>query len=151
MLTPPAIPGSRGVTTAWPSVGWGGAQAALARAEASVTKAGQREAAAIGKPRLHLPAQHLETPETAQAALAGLAPSWRYHQVDPSSLIEPPHDACKGRPTPTTPSTTIDGPIPAQVRPDQARLADRKPHTACGVVGTPMDVSQLRALEVMQA
>jgi len=52
-------------------------QAALARAEASVNKACQREAEAIDKPLFHLPARRFETPEAAHAALATLEQSWQ--------------------------------------------------------------------------
>jgi len=126
-------------------------QAALERAEASVNKAWQRESEAIDKQLFHLQAKRFETPETAQAALAVLAQSWRYHQVDTSSLIEHPHYACKGRPTPNTPIKAIDWQMQAQVRPDQDRIAYRKQHNACFVVGTNIDVSQLSDLEVIQA
>ena len=126
-------------------------QAGLERAEASVNKAWQRESEAIDKQLFHLQAKRFETPETAQAALAALAQSWRYHQVDTSRLIEHPHYACKGRPTPNTPIKAIDWQMQAQVRPDQERIAYRKQHKACFVVGTNIDVSQLSDLEVMQA
>jgi len=126
-------------------------QAALERAEASVNKAWQRESAAIDKQLFHLQAKRFETPETAQAALAVLAQSWRSHQVDTSSLIEHPHYACKGRPTPNTLIKAIDWQIHAQVRPDQERMESRKQHNACFVVGTNIDASQWSDLEVMQA
>ena len=48
-------------------------QAALERAEASVTKAQQREWEAIEKQLFHLQAKRFERPEAAQAALAVLA------------------------------------------------------------------------------
>ena len=57
----------------------------LARAEATVSKAQQRESEAIAKQLLHLQAQRFETPEAAQAALATLAERWRYHQLDTST------------------------------------------------------------------
>ena len=57
-------------------------EAALQRAEATVSKAQQREYEAIEKQLFHLQAQRFETPEAAQAALAALATSWTYHQVD---------------------------------------------------------------------
>jgi transposase len=53
-------------------------QAALERAEASVTNAQQREWATLEKQLFHLQATRFETPEAAQAALAVLAKSWRY-------------------------------------------------------------------------
>ena len=57
-------------------------QAAMERAETSVTKAQQREWDAIEKQRFHLQAQRFETPQAAHAALATLANSWRYPQVE---------------------------------------------------------------------
>ena len=62
-------------------------QAAMERAETSVTKAQQREWDAIEKQRFHLQAQRFETPEAAHAALATLAKSWRYPQVETSRVI----------------------------------------------------------------
>src|SRR3989441_2200255 len=78
-------------------------QAALERAEASLTKAQQREWDAINKQLFHLHAQRFETPEAAQAALTALAQVWRYHQLDTSRMIEHKRYAGKGRPTPTSP------------------------------------------------
>ena len=56
--------------------------AALERAEARITKGQQRAGETIAKPLLPLHAKRFETPEAAQAALAVLATSWRYHQVE---------------------------------------------------------------------
>jgi transposase len=63
-------------------------QAALERAEASGTKAPQREWDTLEKPRWHLQAKRFESPEAAHAALAVLAKSWRYHQVETPCVIE---------------------------------------------------------------
>jgi transposase len=105
--------------------------AALERAEASVSKAQQREFAAIEKQLFHLQAQRFETPEAAQAAGAALAKRWTYHQVEAYSLIEHKHYAHQGRPTPTTPIHSIDWQMQAQVRPNQAKIAYDKQHKAC--------------------
>jgi transposase len=126
-------------------------QAALERAEASVNKAQQREAEACDKQLFHLQAKRFETPEAAHTALAALAKSWRYHQVATSRLIEHNHYARKGRPTPTTPITATAWQIQAQARPDQERIAYRKQHDACFVVGTNIEPSQLSDPEVIQA
>ena len=60
-------------------------QAALERAEATVTKARQREEEAIAKQLFHLQATRFKTPEVAQDALAALAKRWTYHQVESST------------------------------------------------------------------
>jgi hypothetical protein len=65
--------------------------AALQRAEARVSKAQQRECAAIDTHLFHLQAQRFETPEAAQAAGAALAKRWTYHQVEAYRLIEHKH------------------------------------------------------------
>jgi transposase len=126
-------------------------QAARERAEASVTKAQQREGEAIEKQLLHLQAKRFETPEAAHAALAALAKSWRYHQVDTARVIEHKHYAGKGRPTSTSPIQSIAWQMRAQTRPDQERIAFRKQQGACFVIGTNIDISQLSDREVMQA
>jgi len=126
-------------------------QAALARAEASVNKACQREAEAIDKQLFHLQARRFETPEAAHAALATLEQGWQYHQVATSSLIEHKHYACKGRPTPTAPIKSIDWQLQTQVRPDQEKMQSRKQHKACFVVGTNIEASQLSDREVIAA
>jgi transposase len=126
-------------------------QAALARAEASVNKACQREAEAIDKQLFHLQARRFETPEAAHAALATLEQAWQYHQVATSSLIEHKHYACKGRPTPTAPIKSIDWQLQTQVRPDQEKMQSRKQHKACFVVGTNIEASQLSDREVIAA
>jgi transposase len=126
-------------------------QAAMERAEASVTKAQQREWDAIEKQRFHLHAQRFATREAAHAALATLAKSWRYHQVETSRLIEHTHYACKGRPTSRSPIKAIDWQIDTQVRPDHERITFRKQQEACFVIGTNIDANQLRDSEVIHA
>jgi transposase len=125
--------------------------AALQRAEATVSKAQQREYETILKQLFHLQAKRFETPEAAQAALAAVAQSWMYHQVDGSTLIAHKHYACKGRPAPTTPIKAIDWQIEAQVRPDDAKLGHLKQYQACFVLGTNIETSQLSDIEVIQA
>jgi transposase len=126
-------------------------QAARERAEASVTKAQQREGEAIEKQLFHLQAKRFETPEAAHAALAALAKSWRYHQVDTAGVIEHKHYAGKGRPTSTSAIQSIAWQMRAQTRPDQERIAFHKQQGACFVIGTNIDRSQLSDPEVMQA
>src|SRR5438067_3994576 len=63
-------------------------QAAMERAEASITKAHQREWDAIEKQMLHLHAKRFDTPEAAQAALQALSKAWRFHQLDTSRVID---------------------------------------------------------------
>jgi transposase len=126
-------------------------QAALERAEASVTNAPQRAWATLEKPLFHVQATRFETPEAAQAALAGLATSWRYHQVDTTCVIAHKRYAGKGRPPPTNPLTSLDGQIRVQARPDQERIAWRTQQGACFVIGTHIDASQVSDLQVLQA
>ena len=127
------------------------AQAALERAEATVNHARQREEAAIAQQLFHLQAQRFETPEMAQEALARLARSWTYHQVESYNLIEHKRDARKGRPTPHTPLKAIAWPIQAHARPEQEALEHRKPYKACVVLGTNIDASELSDTEGIQA
>jgi transposase len=126
-------------------------QAAMERAEASVTKAQQREWEAIEKHLFHLQAKRFERPEAAQAALAALAKSWHYHQVESCRVIEHKHYASKGRPTPTSPITSINWQMHAQARPDQERIASRKQQSACFVIGTNIAASQVSDAEVIRA
>src|SRR5262245_44041885 len=126
-------------------------QAALERAEASVTKAQQREGATLEQQLFHVHATRLKTPEAAPAALAVRAHSWRYHPVDPTGVIEPKRDAGTGRPTPTSPLTSIDWQRRVQARPEQERIAWRKPQGACLVIGTTIDASHVRDIQVIQA
>src|SRR5712691_1017078 len=79
-------------------------QAALERAETTISTACQRASEAIAKQGFHLQAQRLETPSQAQEAWSGLANPWRYHQVASWALIDHKRYARKGRPTPDTPS-----------------------------------------------
>jgi hypothetical protein len=76
--------------------------AALARAEATLTTARPRAEVAITKPLLHLQATRFQTAEVAQDARAALAQRWTYHQVDSSTLIAHKRSGGKGRP-PTPP------------------------------------------------
>ncbi len=77
--------------------------AARERAEASVTKAQQREGEAIEKQLFHLQANRFERPEAAHAALAALARAWRYHQVDTASVIAHKHYAGQRAANPSQP------------------------------------------------
>jgi transposase len=126
-------------------------EAALQRAEATVSKAQQREYEAIEKQLFHLQAQRFETPEAAQAALGALATSWTYHQVASSSLIEHKRYACKGRPTPTTPIKALKWQIHGYARPDDEQMGYCKQCKACFVVGTNVDAHQLSDADVIQA
>jgi transposase len=126
-------------------------QGALERAEASITKACQREAEAIDKHLFHLQARRFETPEAAQAALATLEKAWKYHQVGSSRLIEHKHYASKGRPMPTSPIKSIAWQMQAQARPAQEQIAYYKECKACFVVGTNIVPSQLSDPEVIRA
>jgi transposase len=126
-------------------------QGALERAEASITKACQREAEAIDKHLFHLQARRFETPEAAQAALATLEKAWKYHQVGSSRLIEHKHYASKGRPMPTSPIKSIAWQMQAQARPAQEQIGYYKECKACFVVGTNIVPSQLSDPEVIRA
>jgi transposase len=126
-------------------------QAAMERAEASITKAQQREWAAIEKQLLHLHAKRFETPEAAQAALTALAKSWRYHQLDASQVIDHKRYACKGRPTPTSPLKAIEWQMQAQVRPAQEVIEAHKQQRACFVIGTNIEARHVGNAEVIRA
>jgi transposase len=126
-------------------------EAALQRADATVSKAQQRECEAIEKQLFHLQAKRFETPEAAHAALGALATSWTYHQVASSSLIAHKRYACQGRPTPTTPIKAIEWQIQGHVRPDDEQIAYSKQYKACFVVGTNIEASQLSDADIIQA
>jgi transposase len=126
-------------------------QAAMERAEASITKAQQREWDAIEKQLFHLHAQRFETPEVAQAALTALSKVWRYHQLDTSRVIEHKRYAGKGRPTPTSPLKAIEWQIHAQVRPAQEVIEAHKQQRACFVIGTNIPACHVSDAEVIRA
>ena len=126
-------------------------QAAMERAEASITKAQQREWEAIEKQLFHLHAQRFEPPEAAQAALQALSTAWRYHQLDTSRVIEHKRYAGKGRPTPTSPLKAIAWQIQAQVRPAQEVIEAHKQQRACLVIGTNIPACQVSDAEVIRA
>jgi Transposase len=126
-------------------------QAAMERAEASLTKAQQREWAAIEKQLFHVHAQRFETPEVAQAALTALSKVWRSHRLDTSRVIEHKRYAGKGRPTPTSPLKAIAWQIHAQVRPAQEVIEAHKQQRACLVIGTNIPACHLSDAEVIRA
>jgi transposase len=121
----------------------GHSQAALERAEATVTKARQREAETIEKQLFHLQAQRFKTPEVAQDALVALAKRWTYHQGESYTLIEHKRYAGKGRPTPHPPLKAIEWQIQGRVRPVQEAMWHHKHVKACLVLGTNIGASQL--------
>src|SRR5262247_361655 len=71
-------------------------QAAMERAEASISKAQLREAEAIEKQLFHLQAKRFCTPAAAHAALAVLAKRWKYHSIASYHLTEHKRYAGKG-------------------------------------------------------
>jgi transposase len=126
-------------------------QAAMERAEVSLTKAQQREWDAIEKQLLHLHAKRFETPEAAQAALTALSKAWRYHQRDTSRVIDHKRYACKGRPTPTSPLKAIEWQMHAQGRPAPAVIEAYKQQSACFVIGTNIEARYVGNAEVIRA
>jgi transposase len=124
-------------------------QASLERAEARVNKVCQREAGTITQQLFHLQAKRFETSGQAQQALAGLANTWRYHQMASPELIDHKRSATKGRPTADTPIKTTQWQIQAQVRPETARIAEAKQRQACFVLGSNIARAQLNDAEVI--
>jgi transposase len=124
-------------------------EAAALRAEATVSKAQQREHEAIQKQLFHLQAKRFQTPQLAQEGLAVLAKKWKYHEVESSHLIEHKRYASKGRPTPKTPIKAIEWQLQAQVRPDVERIQQAKQYKACFVLGTNIEAEQLSDTEVI--
>ena len=126
-------------------------QAALERAEASVTHAQQRAWATLEPPLCHVQAQRFETPAAAHAALAVLAQSWRSHPVETTGVIAPKRSAGQGRPPPPSPLMALAWQIRAQARPAQERIAGREQQGACFVIGTTLDASPVSQSHVIQA
>ena len=126
-------------------------QAAMERAEASLTKAPQREGDAIAKQLLHVHAKRFATPEAAQAALQALSNVWRSHQRVTSQVTEHQRYAGKGRPTPTSSRKAIAWQMHAQVRPAQEVIEAHKQRHACFVIGTNMPACHVSDAEVIRA
>ena len=126
-------------------------EAAMERADKSVSTAQKRELDAIDKQLFHLQAQRFETPESAQAALATRTGSWRYHQVASTELIEHTRYAGKGRPSAKTPVKAIAWQIQAQVCPDTEAIQRHKQHKGCFVLGTNIKASELSEEAVIGA
>jgi transposase len=124
-------------------------QASFERAEASVNKAGKREAETIDKQLYHVQAKRFETPKQAREALLALGKQWRYHQIVSEELIEHKRYAKKGRPTAETPIKAIEWQIQARVRPDTESLEAAKQQKACFVLGTNIEADQLGDAEVI--
>jgi transposase len=126
-------------------------EAAMQRAEASVSKAQKRERESIEKQLFHLQAQHFESPQRAQAALATRCGTWRYHQVAATELIEHKRYAGKGRPSAKTPIKAIAWQIRAQVGPDSEAIHRQQHHKGCFVLGTNIEARDLSDEEVITA
>ena len=126
-------------------------EAAMQRAEKSVSKAQKREFEAIEKQLFHLQAKRFESQQSAQAALAALSKSWRYHQVASTELIEHKRYAGKGRPSAKTPIKAIEWQMQAKVRPDAEAIRRSKQHKGCFVLGTNIEADDLSDEEVIAA
>jgi transposase len=126
-------------------------EAAMQRAENSVNKALKREFEAIEKQLLHLQAKRFESQQSAQAALAALSKSWRYHQVASTELTEHKRYAGKGRPSAKTPIKAIEWQMGAEVCPDAEAIRRRQQHKGCFVLGTNIEADSLSDEEVVAA
>jgi transposase len=126
-------------------------EAAMQRAENSVSKAHKREFEAIEKQLFHLQANRFESQEAAQAALATRSRSWRYHQVATTELIEHKRYAGKGRPSAKTPIKAIDWQIRAHVCPDTEAIWRQTQLKGCFVLGTNIKAKALSDKEVLAA
>jgi transposase len=124
-------------------------QAAMERAEKSVTKAQKREREVIEKQLFHLQAKRFETPQSAQAALNTLACAWQYHHVDSTELIEHKRYAGTGRPSATTPVKAIAWQIQARVCPAADAILRHMQHKSWFVLGTNIEAEQLSDVAVI--
>jgi transposase len=126
-------------------------EAAQQRAEKSVSKAQKRELEAIDKQLFHLQAKRFESPQSAQAALATLSKSWRYHQVASTELVEHKRYAGKGRPSAKSLLKTLEWQICTEVCPDAEAIRRQKQHKGCFVLGTNIESGELSDAEVIAA
>jgi len=126
-------------------------RAALARAEATLKKATQREHEAITKQLFHLQAQRFCAPEAAHDALSAWAQRWKYHRVASAPLTAHKRYVGTGRPTPSTPLKAIEWQIQAQVHADDEAIERDKHAKACYVLGTNIDASEVSDTEVIVA
>ena len=137
---------------AWPSAGWwsalrppcNGLRKVSARLKNASLKR-SRSSSFTCKPK------RFESPQSAQAALATLAKSWRYHQVASTELIEHKRYAGKGRPSAKTPIKAIEWQMQAEVRPDAEAIRRSKQHKGCFVLGTNIEADDLSDEEVIAA
>jgi transposase len=126
-------------------------EAAMQRAEHSVSKAQKHECEAIEKQLFHLQAKRFESQQNAQAALAALSGAWRYHHVATMELIEHTRYAGTGRPSAKTPIKAIEWQIRATACPDAEAIWRRKQHKGCFVLGTNIEADDLSDEEVITA
>ncbi len=126
-------------------------EAAQQRAEARVSTAQKRELEAIEKQLFHLQAKRFESQQSAQAALAALSKSWRYHQVASTELIDHKRYGGKGRPSAKSPIKAIEWQIQATVRPDAETMRRSQQHKGCFVLGTHIETDDLSDEEVIAA
>ena len=96
-------------------------------------------------------ARRFESQQSAQAALAALSESWRYHHVASTELIEHKRYAGKGRPSAKTPSKASAWQMQAEVRPEAEAIRRSKQHKGCFVLGTNIEAADLRDEEVITA
>jgi transposase len=126
-------------------------EAAQQRAEARVSTAQKRELEAIEKQLFHLQAKRFESQQSAQAALAALSKSWRYHQVASTELIDHKRYGGKGRPSAKSPIKAIEWQLQATVRPDAETMRRSQQHKGCFVLGTNIETDDLSDEEVIAA
>jgi transposase len=137
-----------GMTQRWLVVG---SEAATQRADNRASQAQKREFEAIQKPLFHLQAKRFESPQRAQAALAAVSGSWRYHHVVTTELIEHKRYVGKGRPSAKNPIKAIEWQMCAEVCPDAEAIRYHKQHRGCFVLGTNIETDDLSDEEVIAA
>jgi transposase len=126
-------------------------EAAQQRAEARVSTAQKHELEAIEKQLFHLQAKRFESQQSAQAALAALSKSWRYHQVASTELIDHKRYGGKGRPSAKSPIKAIEWQIQATARPHAETMRRSQQHKGCFVLGTNIETDDLSDEEVIAA
>ena len=119
------------------------------QAEEAVAKAQEKEQEAIQKQLYHLQAQRFRSKEEAHASLDRLARKWKYHQVNQTTCTSHIHYAHKGRPTPDTPTKSIDWQLQVTVTPDPEKRLAQQQRKASFVLGTSIESEALADEEIL--
>ncbi|MCF6299046.1 MAG: IS1634 family transposase [Thiomicrorhabdus sp.] len=123
-------------------------QAALGRARSTLERRQEKESKKIEKALFHLQAQRFESETAEKIALNELAKTWKFHQVNDTSLTPHKRYSKKGRPNAQAQTTGTAWQINATFSVDENYIETQSQRNACFVIGSNINGDELTDIEI---